>query len=299
MKLLRWALLAAGTAGGYWLWRYLQPGHSPLILNDAVVIVTGASSGIGRAMAEAFARRGTHVVLAARRVELLAELEKQIVPYAAGVLIVPTDVTDDSALAALVERTLAAYGRIDILVNNAGVIAAGQLHNMSRDDIRRVLRTNLEGAMCLTQLVLPTMLAQRSGTIVNIASTGGRLAVPLAQPYIAAKHGMLGMSDALRRELFGTGVLVTSVLPYWTRSEMIPPELERTLTYLDSPATVAERTISGLLRYEKNIVFGDWQVKVGMWLERHFPRMMNLFWRMTMTPAYIDSAQRGRQSGEP
>lgn len=298
MKLLRWLLPGIGAVGGYWLWRYLQPGHSPLILNDAVVIVTGASSGIGRAMTESFARRGAHVVLAARRAERLADLEKQIVPYAASVLIVPTDVTDETALTTLVEQTLSAHGRIDILVNNAGVVTTGQLHTMSRDDVRRVLRTNLEAAMCLTQLVLPSMLAQRSGYIVNIAATGGRVAIPLALPYIAAKHGMLGFSDALRRELFGTGVVVTSVLPYWTRSEMVPPEMTPNLNYLDSAETVAERTISGLLKYKKDIVFGDWQVKAGMWLERHLPRTMNLFWRMAMSPAYIDAAQRRASSRE-
>ncbi|MCS6871752.1 MAG: SDR family NAD(P)-dependent oxidoreductase, partial [Anaerolineae bacterium] len=121
LRRLRWFLLgSAASVAIYWLIRFLRPEHSPLVLNRAVVIITGASSGIGRAYALAFARRGARVVLAARRAALLEEVRAEIATYAADVLCVPTDVNDDAQLEHLVKTTLERYGRIDILVNNAG-----------------------------------------------------------------------------------------------------------------------------------------------------------------------------------
>lgn len=293
MKLLRWIVFGgAAGAAAYWLYNYLRPSHSELILTDSVVVITGASSGIGRAYATSFARKGAKLVLAARREDLLAQLEHEIAPYAADILLVPTDVNDPLQLQALVDQTLARYGRIDILVNNAGVLATGLFHTISPIAIRNMVRTNYEAVMLLTQLVLPTMLAQRAGRIVNVASVGGIIAAPTSAPYSSAKRGVLAFSDALRRELSGTGVDVISVLPSWTRSEMLPPELESGLGHVDSAEFVAETTIAALLRNEANVYFGDAEMRVGMWLDRHLPRVMNLLFRMRMTPAYIDANMR-------
>jgi short-subunit dehydrogenase len=293
--MMNWLRLLAlgGVAGasGYWLLRYLQPEDSPMVLNGSVVVITGASSGIGRALADAFARHGAKVVLAARRADVLETARKQIEPYATEVLAIPTDITDETNLRALVDQTLARFGRIDVLVNNAGAGVSGPLHTLNADDIRQGVRTNYEAAMLLTQIVLPTMLAQRSGKIVNIASLDGRVAVPAASIYGSSKHGLLAFSDALRRELFGTGVHVTSVLPSWTRTDMIPPDVQTALPHIDTPEFVAAQTIDGMLRNLDNVYFGGFTERLELWCERHFPRLMNLYYRMQMTPQYLDSSQ--------
>jgi short-subunit dehydrogenase len=299
MKLSRW-LLAGGVVGaagaaGYWLARYLQPESSPLILNGCVVLVTGASSGIGAALADAFARRGAKLVLAARRAQMLEGIRQQIEPYAADVLAIPTDITRDADLQALVRQTLAHFGRIDILVNNAGVLVSGPLHTLSPEEISQGMRTNLEAAITLTGLVLPTMLAQRSGKIINIASTSGRVVIPGAIPYVVPKQGLMAFSEALRRETFGTGVSVTAVLPYWTRTDMVPPALQSRLAYLDTPEFVAEHIIDGVLKQHHTILFGDAQVRVGMWLERHLPLLMRLYWQARVTPNFLASLRQIRR----
>jgi short-subunit dehydrogenase len=295
MNLLRWlALGGLAGAGGYWLLRYLQPEESSLVLNGSVVVITGASSGIGRALADAFARRGAKIVLAARRADMLETVRQQIEPYATDVLAIPTDVTDEASLRALVSQTLERFGRIDVLVNNAGVLVTGPLHTMSADDIHQGVRTNYEAAIMLTQLVLPTLLAQRSGKIINMASVNGRVPNPTSTIYGSTKHGLLAFSDSLRRELFGTGVHVTSVLPRWTRTELVPPEILATVRDMDTPEFVAERTIDGLLKNLDNVYFGTAMTRGAMWCERHLPRVMNLYWRMQMTPQYLERSRMNK-----
>lgn len=297
MRLFRWLLVGGGIgAAGYWLARYLQPENSPLILNGSVVIVTGASSGIGRALAESFAKRGAKVVLAARRAEMLETVRQHIEPYAADVLAQPTDITNADEVRALVQQTLARFGRIDVLINNAGVAVTGPLPTLTVDDIQQGLRTNLEAAIMLTRLVLPTMLAQRFGKIINVASTSGKLNIPGAVPYVVAKQALVAFSDVLRREIFGTGVNVMSVLPYWTRTDMVPPEVQSRVRYLDTPEYVAERVVDGLLKQETEVGFGDLQIRVAMWLDQHLPGLMNLYWRSRIDPRYLESLRRGKQS---
>lgn len=288
---IRWALLgAAGYFGSRWVVKYLQPRHSDVILNEAVIVITGASSGIGRAMAESFARRGSKIVLVARREEQLANVAAAIAPYAAAVLVIPTDVTDEDALRTLVDRTMERFGRIDVLINNAGVSEMGVFHTIPMTTIRSIMRVNLEAALILTQLILPMMIGQRSGKILNIASVAGRLNAPTMAAYAASKRGLLSMTESLRRELYGTGVDVIAVLPSWTRTEMLPADFDPR-AYLDTPETIAERSIEAILNGENELIFGDARIRVGMWVERHFPNLMNLYWRMMLTPQYIDQVR--------
>src|SRR5512142_1820049 len=205
-----------GITAGYWLAQRLQPKPIPVAIESSVVLITGASSGIGRAYAHAFAHRGAKIVLAARRAEKLEAVRMEIAPYAAEVLIIPTDVTDSAQLQSLVDTTLQRFGRIDILINNAGITSGGPLHTIPPALIRRTIDLNLSSAVCLTNLCLPSMLVQGKGWIVNVASGFGAVAVPYAVAYSASKYGLIAFSNALRRELDGTGVRVVSVLPYWT-----------------------------------------------------------------------------------
>lgn len=292
LRRLRWFLLgSAASVAIYWLIRFLRPEHSPLVLNRAVVIITGASSGIGRAYALAFARRGARVVLAARRAALLEEVRAEIATYAADVLCVPTNVNDDAQLEHLVKTTLERYGRIDILVNNAGTLVHGMVQNYDPQRVREMVSTNLASTINLTRLCLVPMLAQRSGVILNISSMSGKIPNATAPAYAATKAGMNAFSDALRRQLEGTGVRVVNVLPSYTDTDMVSPVFQDYLRSVgftvDTPQYVAEHTIDELLKGEQEIQFGGFATHALAWLERHLPFFSTLAQRTLITPEVL------------
>jgi len=285
---LAWSGLGAGAI--YWLARYLRPKHSTLVLNEKVVLVTGASSGIGRSLAYSFARRGARLVLVARREDRLEAVRREIEPYTSDVLVLPADITDEKQLREVVQRTVDAFGRIDVLVNDAGISQAGQLQDLDPERIERLLRLNLWSVIRLTQLVLPYMLQQSSGYIMNIGSGGGRVAMPLFAPYVATKYGVSGFTDALRREIAGTGIHLTLVQPCFTSTDMLNTQvlglLERYGYRVDHPDVVAERAIIGLVRGENEVVLGGIQAKAGVLAERHAPVLLRLYWRLFLTPEW-------------
>jgi NAD(P)-dependent dehydrogenase (short-subunit alcohol dehydrogenase family) len=174
-----------------------------------VVLITGASSGIGRECALAFARRGDVVVGIARHAPALHELAAAH----PGIEVETCDVTDAGERAALVKRVLAAHGRIDVLVNNAGVGALGYLDEFGADDVERVYATNVVAVTDLTRLVLPGMRARGGGAIVMISSVAAWASVPPATVYSSSKFAVQGLVEGLRRELRGSGVRVHSVNP--------------------------------------------------------------------------------------
>jgi len=174
-----------------------------------VVLVTGASSGIGRECALAFARRGDVVVGIARHAPALQELAAAH----PGIHVETCDVTDPAERAALVQRVLAAHGRIDVLVNNAGVGVLGYLDELEADDVERVYATNVVAVTDLTRLVLPGMRARGGGAVVMISSVAAWASVPPATVYSSSKFAVQGLVEGLRRELRGSGVRVHSVNP--------------------------------------------------------------------------------------
>lgn len=186
-----------------------------------VVIITGASSGIGEATARRLARGGARVVISARRQERLDTLARELDPSGANVLAVAGDVTSDADRRRLVEATLAKFGRVDGLVNNAGYGTRGPLEIVPVEAIRRNFETNVFSLIALTQLVLPTMRAQGSGCIVNIGSVAGRIARPLSSIYDSTKHALEALTDGLRGELEPFGVRVTLIRPGYIVTEFV------------------------------------------------------------------------------
>jgi NAD(P)-dependent dehydrogenase (short-subunit alcohol dehydrogenase family) len=176
-------------------------------MTEKVAIVTGGSSGIGEATARRLADEGFVVYAGARRVDRMAGLA------ARGIHAVALDVTAEDSMQDLVDRVLTEHGRIDVLVNNAGYGAYGAFEEIPLADARRQFDVNLFGLARLTQLVLPAMRAQRSGTIVNISSMGGKITTPLGSWYHASKFAVEGLSDSLRVELAGFGIRVVVVEP--------------------------------------------------------------------------------------
>ena len=185
-----------------------------------VVVITGASAGIGRATALRFAREGASLVLAARsqdRLERLAErLEER---FAVETLVVRCDVRQRAELEALAEAAIARFGRIDVLVNNAGYGLYGRIEDTPEDAFRDLLETNVLGAHNAIRAVLPHMRRQGSGHIVNVGSIVGKRSWPYHGAYAASKFALTGLTQALRGELAGSGVSVTLVLPASTETE--------------------------------------------------------------------------------
>jgi len=180
---------------------------------DQVAIITGASSGIGEATAEALAGDGIQVVLTARRAEKLEAVADRIESNGGDALVVPADVTDDDALDSLVETVKDEFGRIDVLVNGAGFGLYGSVEETPIDEARYQFDVNMFGLARLTQLVIPVMREQRSGTIINISSMGGKVWYPMGAWYHATKHALEGWSDCLRYELAPHGIDVVVVEP--------------------------------------------------------------------------------------
>lgn len=182
-------------------------------MNSKVALVTGASSGIGEATALELKNLGYTVYAAARRVERMKSLAN------AGVHVLAMDVTDDSSMQAGVNAILKQSGRIDVLVNNAGYGSYGSVEDVPLAEARAQFEVNVFGAVRLTQLVLPQMRKQRSGTIVNITSMGGKIHTPLGAWYHGTKFALEAISDCLRMEVQPFGIDVVVVEPGGIKTE--------------------------------------------------------------------------------
>ncbi len=206
-------------------------------LREQVAIVTGAGRGIGRAVALAFAREGAAVALAARTASELELVAAQIRSRVGRALTVPTDVTQETSVAALVDRVLAELGKVDILVTAAGVATFGPLVDTKTEDWDRMVAVNLRGVFLACRAVLPPMMRQRRGTIINIASVAAKRPIPGSGAYAAGKHAVLGLTLVLAEEMRPHGIRVGALspgavdTPLWDavpnapeRSRMLRPE---------------------------------------------------------------------------
>jgi len=178
-------------------------------IDGSAIVVTGASSGIGAAVARLAHQRGMRVVLAARRADLLSSLAAEL----PGSLAVPTDVTDAAQVGQLVSAAVEAFGRIDVLVNNAGQGLHLPIENVDLDDVRAVLELNVLAPLALMQAVVPLMRSNGGGAIVNVSSGSTRRVLPGVGPYAATKSALNTLSDVARAELARDGIAVSLVLP--------------------------------------------------------------------------------------
>lgn len=179
-----------------------------------VVVLTGASSGIGRATAHAFARDGARLVLAARSAESLQEVAAECAGHGASVITVPTDVGDESQVEVLIRSAREAFGRIDVCVAGASVYSYGTFEQTPPEVFRRIVETNLFGAVHTARAVLPLFRAQGHGTLIVVGSVYSRITSPYVSPYVTSKWGLLGFTEVLRQELRrAKDIHVCAVLP--------------------------------------------------------------------------------------
>jgi NAD(P)-dependent dehydrogenase (short-subunit alcohol dehydrogenase family) len=225
-----------------------------------VAIITGASKGIGASVAEALAVDGYITVLVARSEQALRELANKISPKVANqnpVVVYPLDVQDHEAIQAVVSDVHSKFGRVDLLFNNAGIDMLGTM-DVSIEDFDKTIAINLRGAFSFLKAVVPIMEAQQSGTIINVASRAGKIGFPEFGVYGASKFGLVGLNEALYRQLSHKGIKVTALCPGWVdtdmakdsglpKEEMISTEdivtTVRWLLYLSPAAVVKELVI--------------------------------------------------------
>ncbi|WP_411123834.1 SDR family oxidoreductase [Streptomyces sp. x-19] len=192
--------------------------HPSPTVAPKVVLITGASSGIGEATARRLAASGHHVVLGARRTDRLAALAEDIGARAGSAVPHELDVTDPTSVRSFVAAAHDRYGRVDVLVNNAGVMPLSRLDALRVDEWNRMIDVNLRGVLHGIAAVLPLMQAQRSGHIVNVSSVSGLRVDPTAAVYSATKHAVRALSEGLRQE--SRELRVTVISPGLTRSEL-------------------------------------------------------------------------------
>jgi short-subunit dehydrogenase len=216
-------------------------------LQGKVVVITGASSGIGAALAKAFSKNGARVTLAARREERLLSVADDCPGES---LILKADITDPNARQAIVAQTIDRWGRIDILVNNAGLGAYGHFLETSEEQWRHLFEVNLFAPVFLTQAVIPAMQARGRGIIINVVSIGGLIAhSDKVTAYVASKHALIGFSRGLAKDLASAGIRVLAVCPHLTDTDFFSVsqgaqqlafEVEKYRDFMDTPEEVAQ-----------------------------------------------------------
>lgn len=224
-------------------------------LAGQVAIVTGASSGIGAALARALACQGVRVALVARRAAQLEQVASEIVAGGGQALAIPADVTDPVQVGELIERVVGEWGRLDILVANAGIYVQAAAAELTLDHLEQAMRVNYFGAMIPTLAALPIMRRQSEGHLVFIASQAVNIPIPPDGPYVASKAALSGLAQVLRQELAPEGIAVTVVYPGRIDTPLIAHLRTPFISPKASPERLARRIVRGIRRKEPRIVF--------------------------------------------
>jgi NAD(P)-dependent dehydrogenase (short-subunit alcohol dehydrogenase family) len=227
----------------------------------AVAVITGGASGIGLATAKALRGRGAHVVLADINASGLQQAEQQVhlhAPEAIGqVLSMVTDVTSESQVQALMQTALGVNGRIDLVVTCAGTGRGGSIDQFTAKEMETMMNINFMGTFHCVRAALPTMRQQHTGHFVFLSSVAGKLGSPMLSGYCASKWAVRGFSSALRVELYGTGIGITTVYPAWVETPMIHQEVDPmnllNVVALLTPEQVAEEILQAVLKDQRDL----------------------------------------------
>ena len=257
---------------------------------DKVVVVTGASMGIGEAIADVFLREGAKVVLSSRDLQR-AEAARQRLGKLDRSSASACDVANPAQVSALIESTLNAYGRIDVWVNNAGLGLLDSVEHMDVTAYRQLFDTNLFGAIQCMQRVIPVIRAQGGGTIINISSVAGHIAVPGMAAYSASKHALNAIGKAARLELAGSGVHVLTVCPGYIATDFgqhalkgAEPQRISAAKNRISTARCARAVFRGYLRNSREVVV-PWRDRIIVWVYQSAPWLIETAMRRLLKPA--------------
>lgn len=253
-------------------------------IKGKVVIITGASSGIGEAAAREFAKAGARIVLAARRVEKLQELADEIAAMNTGseTLVTQADLSKFEDIQAMIQQTLEKFGRIDVLVNNAGFGRLDWLEDLDPvKDIQAQIDVNVMGVIQTTRQVLPIMIKQRAGSIINMCSMAGLVGTPTYSIYAASKHAVHGFSEALRREVKPWGIDVSLIYPGGVMTEFTQHAGIKRKTNAKTPvfmlltAKQVGQAVVKLTHHPKRMLVIPWLWNVTVFMNKLFPGLVD------------------------
>jgi dehydrogenase/reductase SDR family protein 7 len=257
------------------------------MFTNQVVWITGASSGIGEALALQFAAAGSKVVLSARRREELERVRQRCRGAGADpehALVLPLDVTDYTSMPDAVSRVVGSFDRIDMLVNNAGISQRGLCVDTDLSVYRRLMEVDVLGQIALTKAVLPVMLDQAGGHIAVTSSVAGKVGTPYRTGYCSAKHAVMGFFDALRAEVAQHGIRVTTITPGFIRTEIsanalrgdgsVFGETDRDVAGGMDVTRCAAVIMKGFREGTPEIAVGEGREMKALWLKRYFPGLV-------------------------
>ena len=245
---------------------------------NKVVLITGASSGIGKQTAIEFAKLGSNIILVARRKNKLEQVENELKKFNVNTLVCTCDVSKKDQVEKMSKIVLEKFNSIDILVNNAGFAIYGSVYDLSINDIESQMETNYFGMIYCTKNFLPLMLEKKSGHIVNVASVAASFGLPGIASYCASKFAMLGFSEGLKHELSGTGVGITVVSPIMVKTDFFDhPSFEKMPKY--SPTSLNSKTVAKVIVKAANSsrleIITPSIVRGAVWLKHTFPYFIN------------------------
>lgn len=247
-------------------------------IEGAVILITGASSGIGRIAALAFDRAGAKVAMAARRRENLKENAARM----KNALVIPADLSDEKQAIAMVEKTVKHFGKIDVLINNAAAIIVSRASEVKSDDMIRSFKTNVIGPMAATNRAVGYMRKQGYGHIINVGSPGFMLGIPLYMPYVCSKAAMSGWTRTIQAEWAGTEINVSEYFPGYIKTDspaesgfgpvaqdtIIDPDQNFITKFFTRPKTPEDvaRQLIGLIEKPKLLVYSSGLTSFGSWI---------------------------------
>lgn len=253
-------------------------------MKDKIIVITGASSGIGKALAYEFGTKGAIVVLAARNLAKLQEIVSDLNKRGFQALAVQTDVTIESDCRELVEKTLEKYGRIDVLITNAGISMRSLFIDLQLDVMRRVMDTNYWGTVYCSKFAMPHLITS-GGSLVGVISIGGYIGMPGRSAYAASKFAVRGFLDTVRVENRKTGLHVLVVAPGFTSSNIrraalladgsLQGETPRDENHMMSAEAVAAYIYNAVVKKKRQLILTFVQGKLTVFLGKFFPKFLD------------------------
>jgi len=245
---------------------------------NKIVLITGASSGIGKDTAIEFAKKGATLVLVARSEDKLEQIASELKKYPISILVYQCDISKKDQVKEMSKKVLEKFNHIDILVNNAGFAIYGSVSDLSIDDIESQMMTNYFGMVYCIKNFLPSMLNKKSGHIVNVASVAASFGLPGIAPYCASKFAMLGFSEGLKHELKNTGVGITVVSPIMVRTNFFDHDSFAKMPKY-SPTSLSSKTVAKTILKAANSprleIIVPSVVRVAVWMKNTFPYFIN------------------------